>query len=124
MEPAVGFSSATRSFDTVDLPQPDSPTRPTVSPRHRVMFTPSTARTWPIVRLNTTPCVSGKCFFRSCSSSSVSPSGPRAVALPGAPARGDAAGAPRGSDDSGTEYLLAVVARCLAAGGDQTQWRE
>jgi hypothetical protein len=29
--PAVGFSSASSTLVTVDLPQPDSPTRPTVS---------------------------------------------------------------------------------------------
>ncbi len=38
------------------LPQPDSPTTPTVSPRPIVMSTPSTART--------TPLSVAKCVFR------------------------------------------------------------
>src|SRR5713101_1060868 len=37
----------------VDLPQPDSPTRPSVSPFLISMSTPSTARTWAVVRCST-----------------------------------------------------------------------
>src|ERR671916_2828511 len=121
IDPAVGFSSATSSFDTVDLPQPDSPTRPRVSPRRMVRLTPSTARTCPMVRLKTMPWVSGKCFFRSRISSRGAPGGgaggsadSRSVASVAA----EAAVAPVGSD---TEDLLAVVAGGLAAGDDQAQ---
>src|ERR687890_1761272 len=99
--PSVGFSSATSSFDTVDLPQPDSPTRPTVSPRCMVRSTPSTARTWPMVRLKTIPWVSGKYFFRPRISSSFSPEVDAPVV---------------GSD---TEDLLAVVAGRPPAPGAQ-----
>ena len=48
---------------SVDLPQPDSPTRPTVSPRRTSRSTPSTAWSWPVVRLRK-PCLTGKYFLR------------------------------------------------------------
>ena len=47
----------------VDLPQPDSPTRPTVSPRRTSRSTPSTAWSWPVVRRRK-PCLTGKYFLR------------------------------------------------------------
>src|SRR5690606_4016864 len=62
--PAVGSSSRTSRRASVDLPQPDSPTMPSVSPRARVKLTPSTALTVPTWRLKSTPRVSGKCFAR------------------------------------------------------------
>ncbi len=40
-----GVDLTLRRGETVDFPQPDSPTRPRVCPRCRVRFTPSTART-------------------------------------------------------------------------------
>ena len=43
IEPAVGVSSPTSSLASVDLPQPDSPTTPSVSPRRSSKSTPSTA---------------------------------------------------------------------------------
>ncbi len=46
----------------VDLPQPDSPTMPSVSPGCTSKETPSTARTTPPPRPNR-PAFSGKCFF-------------------------------------------------------------
>src|ERR671922_1155917 len=46
----------------VDLPQPDSPTSPSVSPRRIENETPSTARTAPTLRWKMMPCVSGKCI--------------------------------------------------------------
>src|SRR5699024_12113561 len=55
----------------VDLPQPDSPTRPNVSPFFNVKETPSTALTSPIFRPNTPP-VMGKYFFRLSTSINVS----------------------------------------------------
>src|SRR3989475_6113377 len=45
--PAVAGSSAVMSRARVDFPQPDSPTRPSVSPRRISRSTPSTARTAP-----------------------------------------------------------------------------
>jgi hypothetical protein len=41
--PEVGSSSRITVFATVDLPQPDSPTRHSVSPRAMSNDTPSTA---------------------------------------------------------------------------------
>src|SRR5215207_9777570 len=123
IEPSVGFSSATSSFDTVDLPQPDSPTSPRVSPRRRVRSTPSTARTCPMVRLKTMPWVSGKYFFKPLISSRGAPGGGGGGSADSTSVESvaaEAAVAPVGSD---TEDLLAVVARGLAAGDDQTQRR-
>ena len=48
--PSVGSSRRTMVRPSVDLPQPDSPTRPSVRPASTRKATPSTARTWPIVR--------------------------------------------------------------------------
>src|SRR3954447_3495198 len=120
-EPPVGFSSATSNFETVDLPQPDSPTSPSVSPRRSVRFTPSTARTWPTVRLKTIPWVSGKYFFRSLISSSGAPGGGAGGRAASASGSSDAAMLPELSSD--TQDLLAVVAGRLAAGDDQAQRR-
>src|SRR5258706_8797920 len=47
----------------VDLPQPDSPTKPTVSPSLMVRLTPSTALTAPLLRKKN-PSPTGKCFLR------------------------------------------------------------
>ena len=44
-DPLVGRSSWRMQRPVVVLPQPDSPTRPSVSPRRIVKLTPSTART-------------------------------------------------------------------------------
>ena len=54
---------------SVDLPQPDSPTRPSVRPASTRKATPSTARTWPIVRRSRGE-RTGKYVLRSCTSSS------------------------------------------------------
>ena len=48
----------------VDLPQPDSPTTPSVSPRLSVKETSSTALTAATCFWNTIPRVTGKCFVR------------------------------------------------------------
>src|SRR6478609_3610759 len=64
-EPPVGFSSPQSRRATVDLPQPDSPTSPSVSPGYRSKETPSTALTAPIFFLNRMPRVSGKCLTMS-----------------------------------------------------------
>ena len=49
---------------SVVLPDPDSPTTPSVSPRRRSMLTPSTALMWPTV-LRSTPRRIGNQTFRS-----------------------------------------------------------
>ena len=54
---------------SVDLPQPDSPTRPSVSPLATESETPSTAWTAPTWRSNRTPDLIGKCLTRSVTSS-------------------------------------------------------
>src|SRR5205809_1480777 len=61
--PEVGGMSRNRSRPRVVFPQPLSPTRASVSPRRTNRSTPSTARTWAIVRRRTPP-FTGKCFFR------------------------------------------------------------
>src|SRR4029453_6496203 len=48
----------------VDLPQPDSPTMPKVSPSSPHKLTPSTALTAPLLR-EKSPSPTGKCFLRS-----------------------------------------------------------
>src|SRR3712207_7365833 len=63
-EPPVGSSSLTRVRPVVVLPQPDSPTRPRVSPAESVKLTPSTAYTVPTC-LRVTPPRIGKCVLRS-----------------------------------------------------------
>src|SRR5262249_46795311 len=77
--PAVGSSNLTISRAVVDLPQPDSPTMPSVSPRLTVRLTPSTACTTPFVR-EKTPCLTGKYFVRfSTSTSGPKPARPSGV---------------------------------------------
>src|SRR5687767_5250491 len=72
-EPEVGRSSAMRTLASVDLPQPDSPTMPSVSPRSRSKETPSTALMAPICLFITIPWVRGKCLTRSRTSRMRSP---------------------------------------------------
>src|SRR5262249_32952059 len=54
----------------VDLPQPLSPTSPSVSPRAMWKVTSSTARTQPLRRWNSSPCVMGKYILSPRTSSS------------------------------------------------------
>src|SRR5215510_15403073 len=69
MQPAVGASAASTSFDVVVLPQPDSPTSPSVSPGPIVKLIPSTALTMPRGLPKSEP-PTGKCFRRSRTASS------------------------------------------------------
>ena len=62
--PALGLSSRTRHFPTVDFPHPDSPTSPSVSPFPIAKVTPSTAFTSPVFWKNTPP-RTGKYIFKS-----------------------------------------------------------
>ena len=67
--PCAGSARLRISSSVVVLPQPDSPTRPRVSPERMSKEMPSTARTVPTRRLKTAPTVSGKCRCTSVSSS-------------------------------------------------------
>src|SRR5215469_3091866 len=64
MVPDVGFSSITSMRPSVVLPQPDSPTRPSVSPRRMSNDTPETALIEAIFRW-TTRLVTGNSLTRS-----------------------------------------------------------
>src|SRR4051794_34209443 len=72
ISPAVGSYSRVISRPVVVLPQPDSPTRPSDPPLASVNETPSTAWTCATVRRITPPDLTGKYFFRSRTSRSVS----------------------------------------------------
>src|SRR3954447_10422694 len=67
--PAVGSRSRTTSRATVDLPLPDSPTNPNVSPASSVNETPSTARTAPprAGKCLTSPSTSSSGLMSACS---------------------------------------------------------
>ena len=69
IEPAVGSMRRRMSRPTVVLPHPDSPTRPTVSPRRTTRSTPSTAWTVPTWRCMMPPLI-GKCLTRPRTSTS------------------------------------------------------
>ena len=58
------------------LPQPLSPTSPSVSPRRRTKSTPSTAFTVPTVWLRIAPRVTGKCLVSARASSTTASSTP------------------------------------------------
>src|SRR3954464_9785110 len=82
IDPLVGSSRRVMRRAVVDLPQPDSPTRPSVSPRNTAKLTPSTACTAPTCLRSRMPFVSGKCLTRSRISISRSPAwGPPLPAL-------------------------------------------
>src|SRR5690606_9068630 len=68
--PEVGSMSRSTTRPVVDLPQPLSPTNPSVSPRLMLKLTPSTAFTEPIWREKMMPRVTGKCLTKSRTSSS------------------------------------------------------
>ena len=79
IEPLVGSSSFITQRAIVDLPQPDSPTTPSVSPSWSANDTPSTAFTEATSFWKTIPRVTGKCFLRSWTTSSSSPVSSSAV---------------------------------------------
>jgi hypothetical protein len=64
IEPPVESSRRMTQRAIVDLPQPDSPTTPSVSPFLIVKETPSTARTRATSFWKMIPRVTGKCFSR------------------------------------------------------------
>src|SRR5690242_13253315 len=70
--PSVGSIRRNTVRPTVDLPQPDSPTSPRVSPSRIEKLTPSTANTVPPARC-IRPLCSGKCFFNPLTSSTGAP---------------------------------------------------
>ena len=71
-EPLVGLSRPTSMRPIVVLPQPDSPTRPSVSPLRMSKDTPATALTVPTLRCSI-PLVTGKSLTRSLADSTTSP---------------------------------------------------
>src|ERR1700736_2425423 len=73
MSPASRFIRCINSRAVVDLPQPDSPTMPTVSPLAIEKETSSTART--VLRLLNSSPRTGKCLVRplTCSSGCATP---------------------------------------------------
>src|SRR6188768_774347 len=78
--PPVGSSRRMITRASVDFPQPDSPTIPSVSPRRTWSETPSSALTEATSCLNTIPSVIGKyftTFWVSSRTSVMSPSGVR-----------------------------------------------
>src|SRR4051794_35330773 len=64
MLPAVGSRRRVIRRPVVDLPQPDSPTRPRLSPSATWKSSPSTAWTAPTVRRIGKPPLTGKCLVR------------------------------------------------------------
>src|SRR3712207_961665 len=85
IRPSVGSRRRITQRAIVDLPQPDSPTTPSVSPLRTLKLTPSTAFTAATCFWKTIPRVTGKCFFRFSTTRSSSPAGtpfaPAAAAL-------------------------------------------
>jgi hypothetical protein len=79
ISPAATGTSFMIALPRVDLPQPDSPTRPSVSPTARSRLTPDTARTTPLAVLKWT-----RTSFSA--SSDISPPPPRSRRR-GGPAR-------------------------------------
>src|SRR5262245_36190838 len=104
--PAVGSMSRNTVRPTVDLPQPDSPTNPSVSPASIVKLTPSTANTVPPARCSS-PLRTGKCFLRSRTSSTVS-----GMAFPVKFAR-----APAGGPMAGAFFLVSGILRAATVLG-------
>ena len=72
IDPSVGSISRSSSRAVVDLPQPDSPTIPSVSPRRTSKLMPSTACTAPTWRWRN-PARIGKCLTRPSTSMIFSP---------------------------------------------------
>src|SRR6476469_6636641 len=72
-EPPVGSSSFMMQRAIVDLPQPDSPTTPRVSPSRTANETPSTAFTEATSFWKMIPRVTGKYFFSPSTTSNSSP---------------------------------------------------
>src|SRR5438876_4834877 len=73
IRPSVGSSRRMMQRAIVDLPQPDSPTTPSVSPPRTLKLTPSTAFTAAICLWKMIPRVTGKYFFRSSTTRRSSP---------------------------------------------------
>src|SRR5439155_1491328 len=73
MRPPVGRSSLSTSRAVVVLPQPLSPTSPSVSPRLSAKSTPSTAFTVPTDRLRIVPRATMKCLVTAWASSTTWP---------------------------------------------------
>ena len=95
--PPVGSSRRMSVRDSVVLPQPDSPTRPSVSPSCRCSVTSSTACTCATARSNSSPFLIGKYCLRWSAASRTFGSA--------AAGRGRAVGAARGGARSGAHIV-------------------
>src|SRR5262245_794192 len=122
IEPAVGSISRSTVRPTVDLPQPDSPTRPSVSPAAVAKLTPSTANTWPAVRRRR-PVLMGKCFLRP-ATSSTGASGSPAGRGSGIGRSIERVGAPAGGPVSGPLLLIGRILPAAALVGERAARRE
>ena len=80
--PPVGSSSRVSSRPVVVLPQPDSPTTPSVCPAATEKLTSSTACTAPTFCRMMMPLVTGKCLVSPVTSSSAPPAPPVTPAVP------------------------------------------
>ncbi len=114
--PDIGFSRPRISISVVVLPQPDSPTRPRVSPSRTSNEMPATACTVPTRRLNTTPLLTAYSLTRLSSSSTVSRCSRGTLAISGssttsAPKISAAASAPSASVAAISPVLM-QAARC------------
>ena len=101
--PALGSIRRKISLPTVDFPQPDSPTRQSVSPRASVKLTPSTARKTRPGALQQAAAPVSKCFAR--------PSTSRSGLLAGGSSRGDAHAAARSATKQATPWPGAISAK-------------
>ena len=97
MSPEVGVMSFMIIRPVVVLPQPDSPTRPTVSPPAMSKLIPSTARTARAGPRSKSPRRTGKCFTRFLTSMSGGCAG-----IPSPPETGSAPPGRRRVSTSGT----------------------
>src|SRR5579885_109618 len=116
IEPAVGSMSRSTVRPTVDLPQPDSPTSPSVSPLRMLKLTPSTAKTAPAVRCSS-PLRIGKCFLRSRTSSTAMPASATATSI-------ELARTPARRPVTGPFFLVRRVLRPAASFGMRAARRE
>src|SRR6187200_1910782 len=104
--PSVGSYRRRMVRPTVDLPQPDSPTRPSVSPRWMLSETSSTALMSPTWRSSRMPLLIGN-HTRRFSTSTRAPSRPPLLA---------------GSANHGRPRALPLLHRHRVEAGDQVAW--
>src|SRR5262245_16074973 len=116
MLPAVGSIKRRTVRPTVVLPQPDSPTRPTVSAWPIVKLISSTACTWPTVR-RSRPRRTGKYFFSPLTSNT-------AVGLSGIGGSSELVGVPAGRPMAVLLFFVARIGLPADVAGKGTARRE